>query len=106
MNPSLQTYEQQSANLTLDHKTSFRLKLAELDAKLKAYDPNMGMLIMDLHKQLQSLPELSYILTHEEIGSIVEGLKRTMKIEITASTSSSKKASIAKDLSEVSLDDF
>ena len=87
-----------------DLKLQFKMKLGELDEKLKKYDPAMGMLLAQIHQQLRSIPELTYMLSEEEIGRIVEANKRVMKIEITAS--SSKKESIKKMVDSVSADDF
>lgn len=83
----------------------FKFKLAQLDQMLQKYDPNMGGLLHEMHKQLMSIPELSYILSEEEIGKIVEASKRVMKIEITAA-SASKRTSVKKDLESMGADDF
>lgn len=88
------------------HKEFF-LKIAALDAALKAYDKDMGGLLTQIHSQLITIPELSYMLTEEQVGQIVEGNSRTMKIEITATTAKQSAAKQVKNLmKEVSADDF
>lgn len=87
----------------LDFKAEFKLKLADLDQRLQKYDPNMGALLTQIHQQLISIPELSYMLSEEEIGKIIEGNKRQMKLEITTSQ---KKETVKGLLSGANADDF
>lgn len=96
----------QERQIPEQHKEFF-LKLSDLDNKLKAYDPNIGGLIDQIHGQLISLPELTYMLTEQEIGQIVEANSRNMKIEITATTSKQNAAKQVKDLLKgADADDF
>lgn len=92
-----------TTELSDQFKEQFHMKLASLDAMLKAYDPNMGNLLTEIHGQLISIPELTYMLKEEEIGQIVEASKRVMKVEIMANT---PKKSLKKEMEGLNADDF
>jgi len=68
--------------------------IADLSNKLLTSHPHMPVLLRTIHQQLKADPELVTLISEEEIGTIVTGLKRQTAIEIvTASkTPAGKKA--------------
>lgn len=89
----------------ISQQEQFRLKFSQLQQKLTAYDPNMGALITEIHKQIITIPELCYVLTEQEIGQFVEANKRQMKIEIAAKPESGAKQ-VKKLIEDMSDEDF
>jgi len=84
----------------------FQMRLAEIKRKLEVNEPGFGTLLNHIHKQIHSLPELSYILSEEDIGRIVESNKREMKIEISAKEKPEGQSLRSELKKGVSVDDF
>lgn len=63
----------------------------------------MPVLLRDIHTILRKDPEIVTILSEEEIGTIISGLKEVAKVDIT--TSAVKKAG-TKTLKSLTLDDL
>lgn len=60
------------------------MQIAELDQLIKAAHPRMPMLLRDIHTILKSDPDNVTLLSEEDIGVIVSGLKLQTKTVITA----------------------
>ncbi len=69
-------------------------KVMQLDVLIKAAHPVMPVMLKQIHDQLSKDPEQVTLLSEEEIGIIVSGLKRKMNTDIT--TTPAKKESVAK----------
>lgn len=65
-----------------------------LQNALLAAHPTMPTLLQTIHRQLKSDPTLCTILSEEEVGVIVSGLKRQTLTTIATSTSKSKTKTI------------
>ena len=62
-----------------------------LQSKLLAVAPDMPVLLRSIHNQIKADPELVTLLSEEEIGIIVTGLKKQTATEI-ATTAAKKKS--------------
>lgn len=89
-------------NIAPEH-AAFLDKIANLEQVILNAHPNLPVLLRDIHKQLAADPVIVTILSEEQIGIIVSGLKRQTKTELI--TASIKKTG-TKALKNVSLDDF
>jgi len=78
-------------------------KLAELEAALLASTPDMPLLLQRIHKQLKADPDLVTILSDEEAGILVRGLKKHTSTVITAAA---VKAKPKKSLKQMTLADL
>lgn len=65
-------------------------QIAELDARLKALNPNMPLLLKEIHQKLKADPAITTLLSEEEIAIVVSGLKRQTNTEIATSISKGK----------------
>lgn len=82
-------------------------KLADLHGKIIDKHPAMPSLLRDIHSTLAQYPENVTLLSEQDIGIIVSGLKAHTQVQIVASTSkSAKSASLKKKISAMSDDDF
>ena len=79
-----------------------RMSIAELQQCILAAHPRLPVLLRDIHKVLKSDPDCVTLLSEEDIGIIVSGLKIQTKTEITASTLKKK----ASNLKNTSLEDL
>ena len=66
------------------------MQIAELDQLIKAAHPRMPMLLRDIHTILKSDPDNVTLLSEEDIGVIVSGLKMQTKTVITAAALTKK----------------
>jgi len=71
-----------------------RMQIASLQEAILAAHPRMPMLLKDIHKVLAADPENVTLLSEEDIGIIVSGLKKQTATVITAAALSGKKASL------------
>lgn len=69
---------------------AIRMKIAELQECILAAHPRMPTLLREIHTVLKSDPENVTLLSEEDIGIIVSGLKIQTKTEITAKALSKK----------------
>lgn len=70
-------------------------KLLQLDSALKSQHPTYPVLLREIHKTLKAYPENVTLLSDEEIGVLVNGLKRQTSTEIaTVAIKNSKTKSI------------
>lgn len=70
-------------------------KVASLQNAILASHPTLPVLLRTIHQQLRADPELVTILDEEEIGIIVNGLKKQTNTEIATSISKKSSASNA-----------
>ena len=63
---------------------SIAMKIAELSQMILAAHPRMPMLLRDIHTILKNDPDNVTLLSEEDIGVIVSGLKLQTKTVITA----------------------
>jgi hypothetical protein len=68
-------------------------KVENLKAKLLARDPNMPLLLREIHVALREQPENVTLLAEEEIAVIVEGLTIQTGVEFSAAVTKSPAAS-------------
>ncbi len=80
-----------------------REKLANLEAALDQALPNIPTLLRDIHTQLKKDPDIVTILSDEECGILVRGLKKQTKTEIAVSAMKSKPK---KAMSKMTVDDL
>lgn len=84
-----------------------KAKITEMNTLLLADHPQMPVLLRDIHNQIRRDPELVTIITEEEIGMIVNGLKKQTKTElVTQTVKASKTAATKKALSKLTADDI
>lgn len=73
--------------------------IAELENALLTEHPQMPLLLKSILAQLKSDPDVITLMTEEDIGIIVQGLKKQTKTEISASktkgTSAKKQMSMS-----------
>jgi hypothetical protein len=71
---------------TNDSNTNpIKMKIAELEQMILTAHPSMPLLLKDIHGLLKSDPENVTLLTEEEVGILVSGLKRQTATEIATS---------------------
>jgi hypothetical protein len=86
---------------------NIKAKILEMNEALLAANPRMPLLLRDIHIHLQKDPELVTIITEEEIGMIVNGLKKqTQTTLVTAVIKQSTSAVTKKKLSNLTVDDL
>ena len=90
---------------SLESKQAFEVqeKLAALEQALLEGTPNMPVLCRDIHRKLKADPDVVTILTEEECGILVRGLKKVTNTEVSASAIGKAKA---KPASKISLMDL
>lgn len=84
--------------------TELQEKVAQLQEQLLTNHPQIPVLLRTIHTQLRKDPELVTLMTPEEIGIVVSGLKRQTNTEIT--TAVVKKSASTKSLKKISVDDL
>lgn len=60
-----------------------QMKMAELEQSLENDLPNYQMLLATIHKEIAEQPEIVYKLNDEQIATIITGLGKIHKVEIT-----------------------
>lgn len=65
---------------------SIAMKIAELDDLIKSAHPRLPILLKEIHAVLKADPDNVTLLSEEDIGIIVTGLKKQTATEITAAT--------------------
>jgi hypothetical protein len=65
---------------------SIAMKIAELQEVILNAHPRMPMLLREIHTILKADPDCVTLLSEEDIGAIVSGLKKQTMTEITAAT--------------------
>lgn len=75
----------------IDH-LEFLTKMQDLEEALLTQHPKMPVLLMMIHKQLRTDPELVTTLSEEQIGVIVNGLKIQTKTELVGTIAKQSKA--------------
>jgi hypothetical protein len=65
---------------------SIAMKIAELQEVILGAHPRMPMLLREIHGILKADPDCVTLLSEEDIGTIVSGLKKQTMTEITAAT--------------------
>jgi hypothetical protein len=84
-----------------------KAKIAELNTLILSAHPTMPILLRDIHTQIRRDPELVTVISEEEIGMIVNGLKvQTNTALVTQTVKSAKSAATKKALSKISADDL
>lgn len=80
----------------------FLSKLSELEGMLLAAHPSMPTLLRDIHTQLSKDPEIVTLLSEDQIGVIVNGLKKQTQTELSGTAlkaaSKTKKLSLSSDM--------
>jgi hypothetical protein len=86
---------------------SIKGKIAEMNTALLASNPLMPVLLREIHQHLRKDPELVTIITEEEIGMIVNGLKKQTNTVLATTTikQSTSKAEKVKQ-AKLTLDDI
>ena len=69
---------------------AIRMKIAELQEVILAAHPRLPFLLRDIRNVLKADPDNVTLLSEEDIGIIVSGLKLQTKTEIVAKTLSKK----------------
>lgn len=75
----------------IDH-LDFLSKLDELQQAIHHTHPHMPVLLMKIHKQLTADPELVTVLSEDQIGIIVNGLKIQTKTELVGTIAKQAKS--------------
>lgn len=65
---------------------SIAMKIAELQETIVSCHPRMPMLLREIHGILKADPDCVTLMSEEDIGTIVSGLKKQTQTEITAAT--------------------
>lgn len=81
-----------SANMDL---VALQIKVSELQNALLTLHPTMPVLLREIHNHLKKDPEIVTLMTEDEIGVVVNGLKRQTTTEIVTSISKSSKGDVA-----------
>ena len=76
--------------------TDLQIKISSLQDALLSAHPTMPVLLQQIHKQLKADPDNVTLLSEEDIGILVSGLKRQTATEISAAASKAKKPSLSK----------
>ena len=77
--------------VSIDHM-DFLSKIQELETAILTQHPTMPVLLMKIHKQIAADPELVTVISEEEIGIIVNGLKIQTKTELVGTIAKQSKA--------------
>lgn len=72
----------ETAPVQVDHP--IRMQLAELEAALNDKQPGFKTILRDIHTKLRQDPAIVTLLSDEEIGQILAGLKQHAQVEIIA----------------------
>lgn len=64
----------------------FQEKVAALQAAILSSHPSLPVLLRTIHTQLRKDPEIVTLLSEDEIGIIVNGLKRQTQVELVTTT--------------------
>ena len=73
-----------------DQAYQIKEKLAQLEESLLKKLPEMPTLLRDIHRQLKKDPEIVTLLTEEECGILVSGLKKQTSTSIATSALKTK----------------
>jgi hypothetical protein len=84
------------------HET-IAMKIAELDAALKAKHPSMSSLLHIIHQSLAQDPDVVTLLKPEDRAVIVAGLEVQTQTQITTAVVSGTKGKALKNVSESDL---
>lgn len=68
----------------------FEQNMAVIHTKMEADDPDIGNYLLDIYQNLKKYPEVSTLLTNEQIGLIVNGFKTFKDEEIKISAPKKK----------------
>ena len=89
-------------NTYISTGTAYQLqeKIGSLQQALLTAHPTMPVLLREIHKQLRADPELVTVLTDDEIGILVNGLKKQVGVELvtTAPKAVTANAALKKQL--------
>lgn len=81
-------------------------KIRELQAALEKSLPQYESLLAEIHKALSTDDEVVHILSEEDIGTIVAGLKKKTNIVLATAAGTKNKLSDGRPLKQASLDDI
>ena len=81
-------------------------KLQALQDSLLAANPNFVNILADIHKITDKQPEYVYMLSDEQIKTLVEGLSKHTGIVISATDAKSKNKLSKQQLSTLTADDI
>lgn len=84
----------------------FKSKISQLQESLLEAHPSMPILLREIHTQLRKDPELVTIISEDEIGIIVNGLKKQTNTEIATKVKTTKAATMKKQVANVNIDDI
>jgi len=76
----------------MNQPLDIKMKIAELQDMILTAHPRMPILLKDIHTLLKNDPDNVTLLSEEDIGIIVSGLKKQTMTEITAATLKKKVA--------------
>jgi len=79
-------------------------KLRALDYALLAKTPDIGILTIKIRKNLEQYPELTHILTDEQLGIICSGVLFHANVSTEPKSKAAKSAAATKRIQELSLD--
>jgi hypothetical protein len=86
---------------------AIKSKIADLSAALLDKNPRMPMLLRDIHTHISKDPELATLISEEEIGIIVSGLKVQTNTElVTTATKAASSIAGKKKMSQLTIDDI
>jgi hypothetical protein len=76
------------SNVSPDTGTAFRFKesVAALAEIILTAHPSLPVLLRTIHSQIKKDPEVVTLLSEDEIGIIVNGLKRQTQVELVTTT--------------------
>lgn len=103
--PVQETTSQPVSSTSFDHP--IKMQLAELQDALEQRVPEFKTILRDIHGKLRADPEIVTLLTDEEIGGILTGLKHHAQVDVIApkAASTAKKAAKAK-IANMTADDL
>lgn len=78
----------------MDISTQIKEKILSLQSALLSSHPTMPTLLREIHQTLKANPDCVTLLTEEEIGTIVNGLKKQTATEIATTALKSKTKAI------------
>ena len=86
-------------NLSPTEGFMLKEKVAELEQRILSKHPSMPVLLAQIHKTISAQPEQVTLLSEEEIGVIVDGLKIQTGVEFAAAATkpgSANKSAVSK----------
>lgn len=86
----LNTSPQRTALLSSGPGFELIEKVTALQAALLSAHPTLPVLLRNIHTQLRADPEITTLLSEDEIGIIVNGLKRQTQVELVTTTAKPK----------------